>query len=545
MGVRLRTTLTATAAVAVALCLASIALFAALGSSLSDTTRQLALQDAKERAAAQGFVLDEKSAGVGTPGAPAGAPEGFNGYPGAPGDPGYPGYPPLRAPAAKPGKTGTNGGTDGGNTNGGTTGGTDGGTTGGGTDDSAATAGTTAGSSAGTSEAGAAKDLPPKSASQQAPPGRTKVLLPNSPVVIERVDGKVVTTQVYKKAVGGGPVTVKGFASLAPASQAMRTLTHVLIPGVPALLALVALFTWLAVGRALRPVSAIRAKVADITAHDLHERVPEPRTRDEIAALARTVNATLDRLRTAVDAHRQFVADAAHELRSPMAILRTRLELARPQEKALAAQALDDVARLQALTSDLLLLARLDARRPLRVTELDLAQLVAEEAARKRPRLEVRVTLDLTPDVLVLGSPDHLRRLVANLVDNAVRHATATVAVRLGLRDGRPVLDVEDDGEGIAPEHHATVFDRFTRLDAARPRDTGGSGLGLPIARDIAAAHGATLTIVPARDGSGLPGARLRTVFPPAPREFPPAPPELPPAPDPALSPVAGRPAAR
>jgi signal transduction histidine kinase len=362
------------------------------------------------------------------------------------------------------------------------------------------------------------------------------VLTPLSTAVVDKVDGELVSTQLYKGA-GSPPMTVKGTASLAPASQAMRTLTHVLIPAVPALLALVALFTWLAVGRVLRPVSAIRAKVADITAHDLHERVPEPDTRDEIAALARTVNATLDRLRTAVDGHRQFVADAAHELRSPLAVLRTRLELARPQETELAAEALEDVDRLQSLTSDLLLLARLDARGPLRAAETDLAQLVAEEAARRRPRLEVRVTLDLTPDVLVHGSADHLRRLVANLVDNAVRHAAATVAVRLARAGDRAVLDVEDDGAGIPPEHHATVFDRFTRLDAARPRDTGGCGLGLPIARDIAAAHGATLTIVPTP--GPLPGAHLRAVFPAlSPALSPAMAPAMAPAMSPALSPA-------
>lgn len=306
-----------------------------------------------------------------------------------------------------------------------------------------------------------------------------------------------------------GPVTVTGTASTAPAAEAMATLTHVLIPGVPSLLGLVALFTWLAVGRALRPVSAIRAKVADITAHGLHERVPVPDTRDEIAALARTVNATLDRLQTAVDAHRQFVADAAHELRSPMAILRTRLELAGPQDKRLAADALDDVARLQSLTADLLLLARLDAHEPLRTRELDLSQLVAEEAARGRPRPDVRVLLDLTPDLLVHGSPDQLRRLVANLVDNAVRHAATSVGVTLNGRAGHAILDVTDDGPGIPPEHHTTVFARFTRLDHARARDTGGSGLGLPIARTIATAHHASLLIMPTPRG-----AHLRATFP-------------------------------
>ncbi|MEV1201467.1 sensor histidine kinase [Microbispora rosea] len=422
MGVRLRTTLTATAAVAAALCLASIALFAALDSSLTTSTKELAANDAKAK-------MEHLKAESG-PGEPV---DGDGAVP-----PGGKGPVPPGGKGPMPGSAAT----------------------------------------------GEADGLP----------------LPGEAVLVVK---RTFETE-------DGPVTVLGKASKVPALAAMTTLRNLLIPGVPALLAVVALFTWLAVGRVLRPVSAIRAKVADITAYGLHERVPEPDTRDEIAALARTVNATLNRLQTAVDAQRQFVADAAHELRSPLAVLRTRLELARPAEKPLATAALDDVARLQSLSADLLLLARLDAGEPLlRAEELDLAQVVAEEAVRKRPRPDVHVYLDLTPDLLVNGSADRLRRLVANLVDNAVRHASTSVRVTLTSAGDHAVLDVVDDGPGIPPEHHTSVFDRFTRLDHARARDTGGSGLGLPIARDIARAHGGTLQVVP-----HSPGARLRAVFP-------------------------------
>ena len=308
---------------------------------------------------------------------------------------------------------------------------------------------------------------------------------------------------------GGGELTVQGRASLAPAKDAMNTLRDLLIPGIPALLLLVALLTWAVVGRVLRPVSAIRAKIADINTRDLHERVPEPRSRDEIALLARTVNTTLDRLQTAVEAHKQFVADAAHELRSPLSILRTRLELARPEEGELAGQALTDVVRLQTLTTDLLLLARLDAHEPVLAQEVDLSQVVAEEAAQNRPRPDVKVALEVAPDVLVHGSSDQLRRLVANLVDNAVRHASSRVDVRLHHELGHAVLEVTDDGPGIPEEHWETIFDRFTRLDHARTRDTGGSGLGLSIARDIATAHSGTL-----HPTTSTTGARLRAILP-------------------------------
>ncbi|GGL34031.1 sensor histidine kinase [Planomonospora parontospora] len=308
----------------------------------------------------------------------------------------------------------------------------------------------------------------------------------------------------------GGTVVVRARASLEPAQAALQTLKGVLLPGIPALLLLVAVLTWLAVGRALAPVSAIRAELADITASDLHRRVPVPRSRDEIARLAEATNRTLDRLELAVGRHRRFVADAAHELRSPLAVLRARLELAPPQR--LTAEALADVERIQALTSDLLLLARLDAGEPARHDEVDLGQVAAEEGTRARPRPEVRVALEIAADVLVRGSAEQLRRLVANLVDNAVRHAESAVTVRLAAEGDEAVLEVRDDGPGIPAEHHEAVFDRFTRLDEARDRDAGGAGLGLAIARDVAVRHGGGLAVA-----SGPPGACLRARLPLAP----------------------------
>nr|WP_062340867.1 ATP-binding protein [Herbidospora sakaeratensis] len=277
-------------------------------------------------------------------------------------------------------------------------------------------------------------------------------------------------------------------ASLAPTQLALQTLTWVLVVGIPVLLAMVAALTWFSVGRALAPVSAIRAKLADITARDLHQRVPEPHARDEIAALATTVNGTLDRLESAVGLHKRFVADAAHELRSPIATLRTRLELGERDAPALAKESLTDVTRLQSLAADLLVLARLDAGEPLRLQEVDLGQLATEEAL----RCPVPIDLDIAPGVVVQGSPAQLTRVITNLIANAVRHRSSSVSVRVAPG---PVLEVLDDGPGIAEEHRETVFHRFTRLDEARDRDAGGAGLGLAIAREIVVAHGGTLTI--------------------------------------------------
>ncbi|MFI7130062.1 sensor histidine kinase [Nonomuraea sp. NPDC050153] len=289
----------------------------------------------------------------------------------------------------------------------------------------------------------------------------------------------------------GGPAMVWSRVPLEGTEKALQTLYGALLPGVPAVLLVVAGMTWISVGRALAPVAAIRAKVADITARDLHQRVPVPGSKDEIAALASTVNGTLDRLETAVGTHKRFVADAAHELRSPIATLRARLELAEPSE--LTREALADVERLQSLAADLLILAKLDAGEPLRAAELDLGQVAAEESVRARRRPEVRLELDIEPDVVMKGSRAHLDRLVTNLADNAVRHAASTVRVLVRAEKGQAVLEVQDDGPGIPPEQREAVFARFTRLDEARARDAGGAGLGLPIARDIALRHGGTL----------------------------------------------------
>ncbi|MET7459123.1 HAMP domain-containing sensor histidine kinase [Nonomuraea sp. NPDC005501] len=297
-----------------------------------------------------------------------------------------------------------------------------------------------------------------------------------------------------KVATADGTSTVLARASRAGAEEALRALDGALLPGVPALLGVVAAMTWFSVTRALRPVAAIRAKMADITARDLHQRVPVPRSGDEIAALATTVNGTLDRLETAVGTHQRFVADAAHELRSPIATLRARLELAPPSE--LTREALADVERLQALAGDLLMLARLDAGEPVRTTSLDLGQVAFEESVRHGQEKEPRVVVDIEPDVVVRGSRGHLARLVTNLLDNARRHAETAVTVRVRPGDGLAVLEVLDDGPGIPPEHREAVFDRFTRLDEARARDDGGAGLGLPIARDIAGLHGGTLVAI-------------------------------------------------
>lgn len=311
---------------------------------------------------------------------------------------------------------------------------------------------------------------------------------------------------VAKVSTPRGPVVV----SATSATESVRNATGAAIRGLllamPILLALVAVVTWFATGLALRPVEAIRREFAEITAHDLHRRVPAPASRDEVARLARTMNRTLDRLDASVTAHRRFIADASHELRSPLATMRTPLEVARlhPDRAdwpSVADGALQDVTRLEALAADLLLLARLDAAPDLRTRPVDVADLVRAELDRRTDPHPT--TSDLRP-VRVHADRARLVRLLANLLDNAHRHADSAVHVAVRREGPDAVLEVSDDGDGIPPAERERVFERFTRLDDARSRDSGGTGLGLPIAREIAKVHGGTLH---AGDRGG--GARL------------------------------------
>ncbi|QFZ24648.1 HAMP domain-containing histidine kinase [Saccharothrix syringae] len=290
------------------------------------------------------------------------------------------------------------------------------------------------------------------------------------------------------------------------AMQERLNSTVLALAGLGALMAcLIAAVVWFATGLVLRPVEAIRREVADITERDLSRRVPVPRARNEIAELARTVNATLDRLEVAVEDNRRFVADASHELRSPIAALRAELEIATAHPgqadwPAVVDAALADTHRLQHLATDLLLLARLDHTTGHDDT-IDLTELVDDHTTRRRTHHTLTTELPDHP-VPVRGSHALLDRLLGNLLDNAERHATTAITVRL-TSSSQAVLEVHDDGPGIPPEDRERIFDRFTRLDDARTRDTGGTGLGLPIARRIAANHHGTL------HAEGGPGARL------------------------------------
>jgi signal transduction histidine kinase len=273
------------------------------------------------------------------------------------------------------------------------------------------------------------------------------------------------------------------------------------------------------VGRALAPVDAIRTELAEITAGCLGRRVPVPRNQPEIKLLAQTVNATLDRLDGAYRRLRQFTCDASHDLRSPITAIRTQVEeaLTHPDDAdwpRTATEVLTGTQRLQALITDLLTLTQLDAGAPLSLERADLAELVDIELDR-RPR-RVKVIRRLRRGVFTECDRLKIARLVTNLIDNAERHAASQILI-IAFADGSTaVLEVVDDGAGIAVELREKVFERFTRLEDSRNRDPEGTGLGLAIARQIAQQHHGTLTIEDSPCGARF-VLRLERCEPPAP----------------------------
>ncbi|MFF1923699.1 ATP-binding protein [Streptomyces sp. NPDC058221] len=311
----------------------------------------------------------------------------------------------------------------------------------------------------------------------------------------------------------GLTLTVHAGAPLAAEQRAVASVRGAMLAGLPVVLLVVAGVTWLVTRRALRPVEGIRREMAAITAsEDLSRRVPEPASRDEIARLARTTNETLTALEASVGRQRSFVADASHELRSPIASLRTQLEVGAAHPELLdVAGAVADTVRLQALAADLLLLARLDAGERPGNARLDLGALVHEEVSQRTgDRIPVTVSVPEAGGFEVTGSRGQLARVIGNLLDNAERHAEGAVAVEVRAEHGGAVVAVTDDGAGVPETERERIFERFVRLDDARTRDEGGAGLGLALARDVAGRHGGRLTVT----GAGERGARFELWLP-------------------------------
>jgi signal transduction histidine kinase len=302
-------------------------------------------------------------------------------------------------------------------------------------------------------------------------------------------------------------------ADIADVNRSVDKIRSVLWATIPVLLLLAGVATWILTGRALSPVRRMSGQVAVISGGTLHERVPVPTTRDEIQELGATMNGMLDRLEADDHRLRQFVSDASHELRSPVAVLRSEAEVAlRSPETAdveeLAEGVLGESVRLERLVADLLVLARGDeARGPVNFVAIDLDDIVLAEAARRR---RVPVDTSSVSAGQVSGTEEGCTRLLVHLLDNAARHADAQVAVGLQTDAAAVTLWVDDDGPGIPLAERDTVFERFARLESARTRDTGGAGLGLAVVEATVTAMGGTVTI----DDSPLGGARFVARWP-------------------------------
>ncbi|QNE16765.1 HAMP domain-containing protein [Kribbella qitaiheensis] len=313
----------------------------------------------------------------------------------------------------------------------------------------------------------------------------------------------------------GARYTVVVASSLQTQRETVETVVFYLLLGFPLLLLLVGLAMWILVGRALWPVERIRAQVHGIGAGQLAERVPVPATQDEIARLAVTMNEMLDRLQSAQETQRRFVADASHELRSPIATLTAALDVVVVDVSGQAwldlQQVMDaETGRMRRLVEDLLLLAKADddALR-LQGSDVDLDDLIESEVRRLRSSDGPVVQRDVQT-VRVRGDADKLSQVIRNLVENASRAARSTVRFTLAEEAGTALLTVEDDGDGVPMADRERVFERFVRLDASRDRGSGGSGLGLAIVSEVLRSHGGSVRIT----DSPLGGARFEVTLP-------------------------------
>jgi heavy metal sensor kinase len=263
---------------------------------------------------------------------------------------------------------------------------------------------------------------------------------------------------------------------------------------------------WLA-GRALRPVRTIAGTARSISEHDLHRRVDVKAPPDELGELVDTFNAMLDRLEAGFQSMGRFTADASHELRAPLALMRSEVEgtLSRARTKEEYRRALEsvqgEVEHLSRVADQLLILARADAGALVPAKEnVDVADFLHETAARWEATAEARgarIEVSAPASGYVEADPALLRRVVDNLVDNAVRHTNAgtAVAVRAYSANGGWNVEVADHGPGIPPEFRERVFSRFSRQDTARSPEDGGAGLGLALSEAIARAHGGNLSL--------------------------------------------------
>lgn len=312
-----------------------------------------------------------------------------------------------------------------------------------------------------------------------------------------------------------GDATVYVAVDIEDVSEVVSVAGKVGSAGLVALVIVLGAVLWVVIGRTLAPVAAIRERADAITGSELHQRVPEPVGRDEISDLARTINEMLGRLESSAKRQEAFVADAAHELRSPIASLQARLEaeLLSPRattDDRITQDLLRETIRMARLVDHLLLLARSDAGTiGADKVPVDLEEVVLESVT-SAGESAIPITTEQVEPVQVMGQPALLEHVVSNLLDNAGRFADSSIQVSLNANDQHAILTVDDDGPGI-PEHmREDVLNRFVRVDESRERGTGGAGLGLAIVSEIVHVHSGEIVISDSPAG----GARVRVMLP-------------------------------
>ena len=284
----------------------------------------------------------------------------------------------------------------------------------------------------------------------------------------------------------GGRILVAG-ATRENRAETLNSLRDAFLIGGPLALLLASLAGYALAGAALRPIEAMRSRAAEISTSSLDERLPVAETRDEVSRLGETLNAMLTRLEGGVERERRFVADASHQLRTPLALLTAELELALGRARSgddlrgALRSAADSTARLSRLADDLLLLARSDdGGVALKAEETDVADLVQRVGHRFGARVDAE-------PLVIRADPLRLEQALTNMLDNAFRHGGGDVTLTARRQNGGVELHVLDDGAGFPEDFLARAFERFSRADPARPD---GSGLGLAIVETIATAHG-------------------------------------------------------
>ena len=315
----------------------------------------------------------------------------------------------------------------------------------------------------------------------------------------------------------GRLVLVVAASPLGEVVNSVDTIIDLARDGVPLLILVVGLVTWIATGRTLRPIETIRTEVEALSSQTLDQRLAVPATGDEVARLAETMNGLLARLEAASLRQQEFVSDASHELRSPVASIRTELEVALAHPAAntwteVATGVLSETGRLERIIDDLLLLARVDEDAEPAATIVDIGCVARQIVDRVDGLNGVSVEARIADGLLVRGSGDALTSVIRNLGDNAARHASSTIAMTVAAGDGTVVITVDDDGPGIPPGDRERVFQRFTRLDHPRSRADGGVGLGLAVVDRVVRHHQGTVTAGEAPLG----GARFEVVLPAA-----------------------------